>query len=150
MKWLCAALVILGAFAGDTASAQYACTRHIYNNSSCTWAFVQPRGPFVGGISFTGVSRCKPARPDPRRRTGCFDRGCWVPPGCVFEIRYFAPAGLIDTWVEIHDSRNQAQAYAISNGGFGSCPQIVHHGRTGGVSMNEPARGDFSIGQCTW
>lgn len=149
MKRFCAALVMLGAFAGDTASAQFACTRHIYNNSNCTWAFVQPQGPFVGGISYTGVSRCRPAAPDPRR-TGCFDRGCWVRPGCVLEIRYWAPAGLIDSRINIQDSRNQTQGYAISNGGFGSCPQIVHHGRTGGVSMNEPAGGDFTIDRCTW
>jgi hypothetical protein len=149
MKWLGAALIMLGVFAGEPASAQFACTRHIYNNSNCTWAFVQPKGPNVGVITYTGIWGCRPAPPDPRR-TGCAGQVCWVRPRCQLEIRYFVPAGLIDTRINIGDNRSQWKSYAISNGGFGTCPQIVHHGRTGGVSMNEPAGGDFTIDRCTW
>ena len=145
MKWL-GALVMLGVFAGDTASAQVACTRHIYNYSNCTWYFVQRPGPFAGAIAYTGVSGC-------RRRpafNSCAGQACAVGPGCVFEIKYYAPAGLFNRVIEIYDDRRNGQAWQISNSGFGSCPHIVHHGNTGGVSMNEPASGDFAIGQCRW
>lgn len=111
------------------------CIRHIYNNSSKPWLFY-----FQSEKGSVYFSNC-----DSGSRT---NGPCVLQPHTITTIEYSHTGGYVRGIVHVRLYRS-AQ-YQLDKGyegdGFsGYCPHIHHRGRTGAVSLNEPANGDFSI-----
>jgi hypothetical protein len=118
------------------------CQRWIDNHSNASWefSFTEHTDLFISGNGHNYM--CKPG----------FHCTISVPPHQQATLFYYPSQyvnGFTYAVAEIKDKNGTMKSYT-ARGEHHNCPHIEHSGRTGGVSMNEPNDGAFTIDQDTW
>lgn len=124
----------------------FSCERHIYNKSSCPWSFQQSPSDVhqVGNMYFGNGTL-----PNCTQLNG----PCIIQPGATVTLEYTYTAGRTAGTMLIIDRRGAkdgSKSFGYRTNNYNECPYVVHSGGTGGVSVNEPADGDYTIDKCEW
>lgn len=134
------------------------CTRTIYNNSNRDWQ-IQYK-PEHGNMEIKALasSDCHYTHPyddehDPMNFDGT--RVCVIKKGSSVKVDYFGMIAHIPVKASGHleiidpDQNSRGYNYTLRTA-LGPCVYIAHHGRTGSVTLNDPADGDIVIEKNYW
>lgn len=151
----------------DNAEA-YSCVRHIYNKSSCAWraTFSQNVDPNYGNVYFAPGTCTQSSDPNTQVQpnvtkelsalpSGCNTENgpCTIPAYCSVQIQFTYTSNRAAGSLSLQDSAASSRSFIYdtkADGTLEQCPYLRHSGNTGGASVNDPANGDVSIGQCKW
>jgi hypothetical protein len=114
----------------------YTCGAKITNKSSSPWTFSFK--PSDGNVHFNAGVSCQINGP------------CIIPPHTTAYIEYTTSAGAIRGAATITDSKQRSNSFRYSTIMGRYCPLIIHTGRTGSISLNEPEDGSYAISGEQW
>ena len=148
----------------------FSCVRHIYNNSSCPWraSISQNFDPSYGNVYFAIGSCTQVQPPSPNTQVqpnvtkelsanpgSCTTQNgpCTVPATCTVAMQFTFTGNRAAGSFNLQDGSGSSRSFTYdtkADGTLEQCPYLRHSGNTGGASLNDPATGDITIGQCKW